>query len=513
MSSDAKRFLNLFGGFKEAHGQTEVLNGQRNGKQQAKSFIVRKPLTLELMQEHLEGKRGVGSIPIDENNECSFGALDIDDYGLDHAHIVKKIKKLKLPLTVCRSKSGGAHFYIFLKEKIPAVELRDRLAEFASALGFGHCEIFPKQEVVIVERGDVGNFINLPYFNSKHTTRYAIDAKGKDIPLQEFLDKAEKNLISKKELNELQLGVSPEILPQGPPCLQQLTEFGVPEGGRNNAILNVGLFYKMSSPDGWKELLEKHNQDYCTPPLPAKEIVTIQNQLEKKDYYYTCKQEPLKSHCNRAMCRSRKYGIGNSQSFPTLGGLTVVESEPPVWFIDVDGARLELSTRQLQMQVEFQRSCMEQMYKMPARMKDAEWRDMVDVLLETATRISVPEELTQKGQFQELMESFCTARLQARSPEEISTGKPWTEDGFTYFRLSALQDFLKRNNFTIYTRGQITERLKEMNNGGTADKQFRFKDNKDKWQTVRCWFVPEIKKGEIELPEVTFKAKDEETPF
>ena len=30
----------IFKGFKEAHGQTEVLNGHRNGKQQAKSFIV-----------------------------------------------------------------------------------------------------------------------------------------------------------------------------------------------------------------------------------------------------------------------------------------------------------------------------------------------------------------------------------------------------------------------------------------------------------------------------------------
>ena len=89
---------------------------------------------------------------------------------------------------------------------------------------------------------------------------------------------------------------------------------------------------------------------------------------------------------------------------------------------------------------------------------------------------------------------FCTARLQARSPEEIITGKPWSEEDYTYFKLSALQEFLKRHNFTIYTRGQITERLKEMNNGGTADKQFRFKDNKDKWQSVRCWFIPEIKK-------------------
>ena len=154
---------------------------------------------------------------------------------------------------------------------------------------------------------------------------------------------------------------------------------------------------------------------------------------------------------------------------------------------------------------------MEQMYKMPARLKESDWREMVDTLLNTATRISVPEELTTKGQFQELLEMFCTARLQARSPEELMTGKPWTEDNYTHFKLSSLQEFLKRHNFTTYTRGQITERLKEMNNGGEADKQYRFKDNKKKGQTVRVWFIPEIKKGDVEFPKVTID--DEEPPF
>ena len=106
---------------------------------------------------------------------------------------------------------------------------------------------------------------------------------------------------------------------------------------------------------------------------------------------------------------------------------------------------------------------------------------------------------------------FCTARLQARSPEELMTGKPWTEDNYTHFKLSSLQEFLKRHNFTTYTRGQITERLKEKNNGGEADKQYRFKDNKNKWQTVRVWFIPEIKKGDVEFPKVTID--DEEPPF
>jgi len=511
MSKAAERFLQLFEGYGRAHGQTAVLDRAKNGKTQAKYQIVHEPLTVDLVQSHLDGKLGVGSIPIDETSKCSFGALDIDDYNLDLIALLAKVKRFKLPLVMCRSKSGGAHLFLFLSEKVAASEVRDRLAEFASVLGWGNCEIFPKQEEVRVDRGDIGNFINLPYQNGKYTTRYALKDDGDGMTLEKFLELSEASKVSAKELSSISLGSDSGVLPDGPPCCQQLTEFGIPEGGRNMTLLNVGIYYKKASPSDWKGLLEKHNQEYCNPPLPAREIVVIQEQLDKKEYAYTCKQEPVHSHCNKSLCRSRKHGIGSHNSHPVVGGLTVVESEPPVWFLNVDGSRLELSTKQLQMQVEFQRACMEQMYKMPAKMKETDWRDLIASLLGDATRIPVPEELTQKGLFLELLETFCTSRISAHSPEELLTGKPWTEEGLTYFKLSSLQEFLKRNNFTHYTRGQITERLKEMNSGVEADKTYRFKDNRDKWKSVRVWFVPEMDRGEVDLPEVTFK--QEEAPF
>ena len=53
----AEEFLKAFEGFSQAHGQTDVSNQRMNGKQKAKSFIVRQPLTLELVQGHLDGKK------------------------------------------------------------------------------------------------------------------------------------------------------------------------------------------------------------------------------------------------------------------------------------------------------------------------------------------------------------------------------------------------------------------------------------------------------------------------
>ena len=296
MKKASERFLKLFEGYGKAHGQAGVLDRARHGKTQAKYQIVHEPLTVDLVQDHLDGKLGVGSIPIDEQSKCSFGALDIDDYNLDLPSLLEKVRRFKLPLVMCRSKSGGAHLFLFLSEKTSAAEVRDRLAEFASVLGWGNCEIFPKQEEVRADRGDIGNFINLPYQNAKHTTRYALTKDGDNLSLEKFLVLAEKLRISSKELQSIQLGSKSSVLPDGPPCCQQLTEFGIPEGGRNTTLLNIGIYYRKCSPNDWKELLEKHNRDYCNPTLPAREIVSIQEQLEKKDYAFTCKQEPLQSH-------------------------------------------------------------------------------------------------------------------------------------------------------------------------------------------------------------------------
>ena len=67
-----KRFMAAFEGFSAAHGQTRISNERRAGKQKAKSFIVRKPLTTELIEGHINGSHGVGSIPINEDNNLSL---------------------------------------------------------------------------------------------------------------------------------------------------------------------------------------------------------------------------------------------------------------------------------------------------------------------------------------------------------------------------------------------------------------------------------------------------------
>ena len=105
-----------------------------------------------------------------------------------------------------------------------------------------------------------------------------------------------------------------------------------------------------------------------------------------------------------------------------ITGLCVVKSEPPVWFCDVDGKRVELLTEDLQTPQKFQKACMEQIHLMPPLMKLGDWQAMVTVLMSDMSEIDVPEELTYKGQFMDLSKSSARSG-QAASPEETGTGQ------------------------------------------------------------------------------------------
>ena len=74
--------------------------------------------TTEKFERHLKGEYpAMGIVPINDDDECIFGAIDIDVYPLDHK-ITKNIQKKKFPLIMCLSKSGGAHLYSLQKKKL-----------------------------------------------------------------------------------------------------------------------------------------------------------------------------------------------------------------------------------------------------------------------------------------------------------------------------------------------------------------------------------------------------------
>lgn len=455
--------MSLFEGFQKAYGYySSTLVPDESGKLVGKRGSLVGDVTVELWEKHVSGSQGLGVIPINENSQVKFAAIDIDTYPLDLMRLVKDIHEKKLPLVLCRTKSGGAHLYLFLTEFHDAGEIQRKMREIASVLGYGNSEIFPKQSKIRADRGDVGNWINMPYFNAATTDRFCISPEGKELQAMEFISYATARKIKALDFLQIKL-VETEHLVGGPPCLNHLISLGFPEGTRNNGLLNLGVYAKKFSPDNWAVLIEQYNDKYMDPPLSAIEVVGVIKSLQKKEFFYMCKQPPIAQYCNKPKCRGCKFGVGAGDlGMPKFGSLTKLLTVPPIWFLEIEGGgRLELSTGDLQSQRGFQNRCMESLNIMPIPPKNEVWQEIVSALLSTVNEVTVPAEATPEGMLKQLLEEFCTSRVQAKNPDEMILGKPWTSNGYHYFRLKDFMDFLSRKKFDLIKKTHIGFYLRE----------------------------------------------------
>ena len=256
---------------------------------------------------------------------------------------------------------------------------------------------------------------------------------------------------------------SNDDLGDGPPCLQYLSTTGFPEGTRNNGLFALGVFCKKKF-SNWQEKLEEFNREFMNPPLPSDEVAGMIKNLEKKEYNYRCSDQPCVSHCNSTVCRTRKFGVGGSDEFPVLTGLSVLDTDPPLWFADVDGQRVELTTDQLQNYKSFHKVAMERMHVCYMMLTQPVWLKMINVAMKDAIKIEVSGEVSTNGRFMELLEDFLITRHRAEKKDEILSGKPWEdeENQRFYFRLRDLEDHLKRAKFEVWGRNKVATELEKI---------------------------------------------------
>lgn len=509
--SDAERFSRIFDGLEQAYGTYKIEKRTAAGKNTGKASVIRESRTMRHWEGHLSGKGdGIGIIPINEQNACVWGCIDVDQYPLDHGVLVQKIRRLRLPLVVCRSKSGGAHCFLFCSTWIPAKDMQETLKHMAAALGYGGSEIFPKQVQLSLDRGDVGNFLNMPYYDAENGLRYAIQDDGSSATLAEFFELYERYVCTPEEIEALTVEQPKGDVPikDGPPCLQILASQKISEGGRNNGLFNLGVYLRKAYPDSWESEILTYNLTYLDPPLPLSEVNIVAKQLNKKDYAFRCKDAPINAYCNAELCRTRKYGIGSAISGASIANLRKYNSNPPVWFVDVNGKPLEIDTEGLMNQVAFQKACVEQLNFFPRSIARQQWEGRVNALLQTMSEtdgavIEVSQDASVVGQLYEHLEEWTTSLQQAASREEILLRRPFTEDSKTYFRLKDFEAHLKKQRFTDLKSHKIAQRLRDINGESVVVKI------KDK--AVRVWVIPAFDSPDVSIASPSFTRKKD--PF
>lgn len=511
----AQRMMDLFASGQQAHGEfipAKQANGEQKISGDCKTLAT--PPTLDMWIAHLTGTVGLGCVPIESTTDtCYWGVIDLDQYPMNFEELEKKLKQAtEITYVICQSKSGGAHIFIFFSEPVPAQLVQAKLKNIAAAIGHPKAEIFPKQ--IVLEQGEHGNWLNMPYFGSTRKCYH----EGEWLGRTAFLDFAESRRMSMANLMDMEISKvkasrkksdkKTTIAPthdrevqvirvkdidwsEGPPCQEQIiNEGGLGKGERNTGLFGFGVQFRkrFDSKEDWSHALEKfnYNEDWVHAPLPAQELKAIIRSVAKKDYQYPCKHEPFCSHCDKQLCLTRKYGIRNPAGMSSLelSNLRKINTDPPRWVINVNGIDMTMDTAELMEQRRFAKRCMEVIHKFPATVRTDEWRSRIEELLDDVTELPAPDDAGIVGQFRILVQAYMHQRAQGEAKEELLQGKPWhdIESQRVYFKSHEIIAFLRRNNFSSYSVSQVYTQIEAM---GGASKTLNVGGT-----SMTCWFLP-----------------------
>ena len=519
-------FKNIFQGFDSGFGVFYFKNSTEF-KQEGRSYTSRDPLTDEIWKNHLNGIKfkakiikqsgeeffpdvdSIGIAPVREDHKCKWGCIDYDEYPIDFVSLNKKIRDRKLPLIICKSKSKGAHVFLFSKEWVSAKLMQTKITEIAQTLGQANQDrIYPIQtEPKILEEGEIGNWLNIPYYYHKNPDktkwRSAINDDGTEATLEQFFKLHEKYALTEEELEKFNIPLENDWFKDGPMCLKQMATFGFVEGQRNNTLHEIGVYLKKRFPDDWKKKLEAYNAHWFKNlqggPLESREVLSTQNSLAKKDYFYGCKKYPLKSFCNAQKCRLQKHGVGEGDvPNNNVSKLSVMVSNPKVWFLTYDGKTVVLSSRELATQRLWQIAATEQTGKTPQLLKQKDWETLLNKLQTNINIIPADPETTNKGKLKRFLSKWCLDMIKVEEGE----GKEWKDayedkspfidkNGTVWFQIDWFKTYLDTQKEWSMSSNQTYSFIKktfEKNELGRAERK----------EDKRCFY---IKKDYFEEPE------------
>ena len=478
-----ERLINIFEGLDRAYGQLKRNDSRISVKVEGKPWVEHKPLQRKLRENHLMGVGvSLGVFPLTDNGTSKWGAIDIDVDGLDYEELLEKIRELKLPLIMFRSKSGRAHVYLFMKDFVPAEEVLFVLKKFAAQLGIADKldRIYPMQTEFV--KGGTGSWLNMPYFNHEEGTRYAYKDNFDAESLAEFFemyehyaqDDLKQYLTDEQETEEKVVKNKKVRKPAYMPCMSNCMKDNngkIPNGMRNEFGFQAAWFFKKSHQAISKfegtlrtphSLLSDFNTKNISPPLDEKIVTKLTEQLTNNDYNPKCKVKCIKKYCDVSLCKRNPFGIDPEfakelyAAEDILGMIYEYGSVPPKFYMYVKvnakgdklkDVRVEFKGSELKVKKDFLTKLHNFGHFPPKAlelMNPTDFSDFIDARLAIRTYEEASEEAHHDFDFVSLMRDFLEKTTVSIDKWDLLEGACYYDQKkkLMHLRLDRLQQYL-----------------------------------------------------------------------
>lgn len=232
-------FRACFPGLDHVYGTYDLASGR--------SWQVKQPVTDEVIVDHIMGRKPFGRYLLAGTHTHAI-VVDYDDDIPDlPVEFLNQAGHYAIPSYIEISKAKGFHVWLFFEGGgVPAVKARAVVKHILDEVEH-NAEVFPKQDVIDLSRGEYGNFINLPLFGRlvlEGRTVFADPTDGlRPFPNQwrliETLQRVNESLLDEIiEINEIEVDYPRDAaadlvlgtVEQGwalPPCARRMLAEGV----------------------------------------------------------------------------------------------------------------------------------------------------------------------------------------------------------------------------------------------------------------------------------------------
>lgn len=249
-----------------------LFRGRADAKGTEQGGCERTPVGEASFRDHLEGTKGLGVYPMDQQDgmwQVGWGCIDLDvradhkrrwdyetteDAWVAALNLQSVLAALNITAWIENTKSGGFHVWVFAAERVPAAIMRRCLLVACSVADVPPTEVNPKSEG-FDSPDTLGNYVRLPYFGAAdgRINRPVLDPLTR-IPYEwtEFVDEAMHNRARLIDLALVaDLWAPPVAAPLSPVPMRRIHEHIGAMSKRLRAVVDNGPLRPGEDRSGW----------------------------------------------------------------------------------------------------------------------------------------------------------------------------------------------------------------------------------------------------------------------